>query len=66
MRRLDEAGVAIGDLALRRPSLDEVFLSLTGRPPIDAAEPPPPGEGGEPAAARSSTRRPSRTRRNAA
>jgi oleandomycin transport system ATP-binding protein len=66
VRRLDEAGVAIGDLALRRPSLDEVFLSLTGRPASDAAAPEPPGEGGEPAAARSSTRRPSRTRRNAA
>jgi oleandomycin transport system ATP-binding protein len=30
VRRLDEAGVTIADLALRRPSLDEVFLSLTG------------------------------------
>jgi oleandomycin transport system ATP-binding protein len=30
VRRLDEAGVAIGELALRSASLDEVFLSLTG------------------------------------
>jgi oleandomycin transport system ATP-binding protein len=30
VRRLDEAGVAIGELALRSSSLDEVFLSLTG------------------------------------
>ncbi|MGZ8580704.1 MAG: ATP-binding cassette domain-containing protein [Actinomycetota bacterium] len=28
--RLEEAGVAIDDLSLRRPSLDEVFLALTG------------------------------------
>jgi oleandomycin transport system ATP-binding protein len=30
VRRLDDAGIAIDDLALRRPSLDEVFLSITG------------------------------------
>jgi oleandomycin transport system ATP-binding protein len=30
VRRLDDAGVAIGELALRSSSLDEVFLSLTG------------------------------------
>jgi len=30
VRRLDEAGVRIGELALRGSSLDEVFLSLTG------------------------------------
>jgi oleandomycin transport system ATP-binding protein len=30
VRRLDEAGIAIADLALRRPSLDDVFLQLTG------------------------------------
>jgi oleandomycin transport system ATP-binding protein len=30
LRRLDEAGVELTELALRRPSLDEVFLSLTG------------------------------------
>jgi ABC-2 type transport system ATP-binding protein len=28
--RLTEAGVEIEDLTLRRPTLDEVFLSLTG------------------------------------
>ncbi|MBA9001145.1 ATP-binding cassette domain-containing protein [Thermomonospora cellulosilytica] len=32
VRELDRAGVAIADIALRRPSLDEVFLHLTGRP----------------------------------
>ncbi|MEC3894516.1 MULTISPECIES: daunorubicin resistance protein DrrA family ABC transporter ATP-binding protein [Nocardiopsis] len=31
VRRLDEQGVAVGELSLRRPSLDEVFLALTGR-----------------------------------
>jgi oleandomycin transport system ATP-binding protein len=30
VRGLDEVGVVAGELALRRPSLDEVFLSLTG------------------------------------
>ncbi|MGW2657915.1 ATP-binding cassette domain-containing protein [Streptomyces sp. NPDC001478] len=30
LRRLDEAGIEVTELALRRPSLDEVFLSLTG------------------------------------
>jgi ABC-2 type transport system ATP-binding protein len=30
VRDLDEAGIAIDDIALRRPTLDEVFLSLTG------------------------------------
>ena len=30
VRRLDEAGVGVDDLGLRRPTLDDVFLSLTG------------------------------------
>lgn len=30
--RLQEAGIALDDLGIRRPSLDEVFLSLTGAP----------------------------------
>jgi ABC-2 type transport system ATP-binding protein len=30
VRRLDEAGVRIADLAVRRPTLDDVFLRLTG------------------------------------
>ncbi|MBA2274205.1 MAG: ATP-binding cassette domain-containing protein [Actinobacteria bacterium] len=30
VRRLDDADIPIDDLALRRPSLDEVFLGLTG------------------------------------
>jgi ABC-2 type transport system ATP-binding protein len=35
VRRLDEVGVGVDDLGLRRPTLDDVFLSLTGH----AAEP---------------------------
>ncbi|MET7641394.1 ATP-binding cassette domain-containing protein [Streptomyces sp. NPDC005438] len=31
LRRLDEADIEVSELALRQPSLDEVFLSLTGR-----------------------------------
>ena len=30
VRRLDEEGIAVTELALRLPSLDEVFLALTG------------------------------------
>jgi ABC-2 type transport system ATP-binding protein len=36
MRALDHGGVAIEDISLRRPTLDEVFLALTG----EGAEPP--------------------------
>src|ERR671925_1948095 len=38
VRRLDDAGVVIGELALRGSSLNEVFLSLTGRPAEDTEE----------------------------
>ncbi|WP_243723390.1 ATP-binding cassette domain-containing protein [Actinomadura sp. 7K507] len=40
VRELDRAGVAAGDVALRRPTLDEVFLRLTGA----AAAPGEPGD----------------------
>ena len=40
LRRLDAAGVELTDLALRRPTLDDVFLTLTGRPAEDEAEVP--------------------------
>ena len=36
VRRLTEAGIGVDDLAIRRPTLDDVFLSLTGH----AAEEP--------------------------
>jgi len=32
VRDLDEAAIAIDDISLRRPTLDEVFLALTGHP----------------------------------
>ena len=31
VRRLDEAGVGIDDVAMHRPTLDDVFLAVTGR-----------------------------------
>ncbi len=37
LRELDEAGVALLDVGLRRPTLDDVFLALTGQPAEDAA-----------------------------
>jgi ABC-2 type transport system ATP-binding protein len=30
VRRLDQAGVGVADIALRRPTLDDVFMALTG------------------------------------
>jgi ABC-2 type transport system ATP-binding protein len=38
VRALDSRGVDVEDIALRRPTLDEVFLTLTGQP-IDATGP---------------------------
>jgi ABC-2 type transport system ATP-binding protein len=38
VRRLDAAGVGIDDLVLRRPTLDDVFLSLTGHVAEEARE----------------------------
>ncbi|HSK93147.1 MAG TPA: ATP-binding cassette domain-containing protein [Candidatus Angelobacter sp.] len=32
IRDLDEAGVHVDDIGFRRPTLDEVFLAITGRP----------------------------------
>jgi len=40
VRRLSDAGVGVDDLALRRPTLDDVFLTLTGH----AAEVPAAGD----------------------
>jgi ABC-2 type transport system ATP-binding protein len=33
-------GIAVADLGLRRPTLDEAFLHLTGRAPTDGTEGP--------------------------
>ena len=38
VRALDHAGVAIDDIATRRPTLDDVFLELTGHATADAEE----------------------------
>jgi ABC-2 type transport system ATP-binding protein len=43
VRRLSDAGVGVDDLALRRPTLDDVFLALTGH----AAEEAVADDGGE-------------------
>jgi ABC-2 type transport system ATP-binding protein len=38
VRRLDEENVGIQDIALRRPTLDDVFISLTGHSAEDGSE----------------------------
>ncbi|HTZ43441.1 MAG TPA: ATP-binding cassette domain-containing protein [Jatrophihabitans sp.] len=38
VHRLEAEGIAVVDVSLRRPTLDEVFLTLTGRP-ADSPEP---------------------------
>ena len=39
VRRLDSAEIAFTDLALRRPTLDDVFMTLTGHVAEEVAEP---------------------------
>ena len=36
LRSLEASGVELEDIAMRQPNLDEVFLSLTGRPTEDS------------------------------
>ncbi|HEX4743935.1 MAG TPA: ATP-binding cassette domain-containing protein [Candidatus Limnocylindria bacterium] len=43
VRDLDEAGIAIDDIGLRRPTLDDVFLSLTGHAAAPSGDPPKEG-----------------------
>jgi ABC-2 type transport system ATP-binding protein len=46
VRRLDAAGIELADIALRKPSLDDVFLALTGHAAEQAdADPVPAGRG---------------------
>ncbi|WP_129337891.1 ATP-binding cassette domain-containing protein [Cellulomonas endophytica] len=48
LRRLDETGVTVLDVGLRRPTLDDVFLTLTGHVAEETADgegAPPPGAG---------------------
>ncbi|MEU3194814.1 ATP-binding cassette domain-containing protein [Streptomyces sp. NPDC006992] len=59
IRELDGRGVEIDDIGLRRPTLDDVFISLTGHAAEDARgpgaagqdAPPNPGSGGDRSAA---------------
>ena len=46
VRRLDDAKIQLADIALRRPSLDDVFLNLTGHTAEQAPEDSPPSEDG--------------------
>jgi len=39
LRQLDTAGVIVKDVGIRRPTLDDVFLSLTGHAAEDAVDP---------------------------
>jgi ABC-2 type transport system ATP-binding protein len=41
LQRLSDANVSVVDVGLRRPTLDDVFLSLTGHAAEDEAEPEP-------------------------
>ena len=38
VRRLSDAGIGVDDLALRRPTLDDVFLALTGHAAVEGDE----------------------------
>ncbi len=38
IRALDEAGIEVSDIGLRRPTLDDVFLRLTGNAPDDTSD----------------------------
>ncbi|MFO7777875.1 MAG: ATP-binding cassette domain-containing protein [Nitriliruptoraceae bacterium] len=66
VRALDSAGIEVDDIGLHKPSLDDVFLALTGQPtaPTDAGgrdedtEPDPPS----PASSRTGRRRARRSR----
>ncbi len=55
IRRLEDTGVEVLDLGLRRPDLDDVFLTLTGHAAEESAEPTTGDDAGratpEPAAA---------------
>lgn len=54
VRRLDAVGVALADLALRRPTLDDVFLALAGHAAEEASED---GEESKPVGGRRGRRR---------
>jgi ABC-2 type transport system ATP-binding protein len=56
VRRLDDAKIWIADMALHKPTLDDVFLTLTGRP-AEEVEVDDEGEAEEPARRRGRRRR---------
>ncbi|EIV96172.1 daunorubicin resistance ABC transporter ATP-binding subunit [Frankia sp. QA3] len=67
VRRLDDAGVTVGEITLRSSSLDEVFLALTGHPATAGSNPTEPTSptdvnGGEPAVDDPAARIPAATR----
>jgi len=39
VRHLDAAGAVVDDIAVHHPSLDDVFLALTGAPHVDDQRP---------------------------
>jgi ABC-2 type transport system ATP-binding protein len=45
MRRLDERKIPLAGFALHRPTLDDVFMTLTGRSAEDGQEPEPAPKG---------------------
>jgi ABC-2 type transport system ATP-binding protein len=54
LRELDTQGIALSDVGLHRPTLDDVFLTLTGHTTV---QPDEEGEGGAPGKKRSRSRR---------
>ena len=45
VRRLDDAQIKLADIALRRPSLDDVFMALTGHAAEERGDGQPEGDG---------------------
>jgi ABC-2 type transport system ATP-binding protein len=48
VRELDDASIELEDISVRKPTLDDVFLSLTGRTAQETAEPSEPRPEAEP------------------
>jgi ABC-2 type transport system ATP-binding protein len=44
VRRIDDLGIPLSDIALHKPTLDDVFLSLTGHAAADGQDPEPDGK----------------------
>lgn len=38
VRRLDDAGIEVQDIGIRRPTLDDAFLAMTGHAAEEAAD----------------------------